>query len=138
MLTYLWNTGDTTISISGLAAGTYTLTVSDTIMCTANFNFEIEQSVSSEVLTKLDVKLDIFPNPTQRSQVLHLKATTEEFGTYHLQVRNMLGQLVAKETWPIYQLEQLGTIKTPDLAGFYFIQLSNEKGQTLVKTFTVH
>ena len=31
--TYLWNTGDTTSSLSGLAAGTYVISVSDTTIC---------------------------------------------------------------------------------------------------------
>ena len=40
--TYLWNTSDTTEDLSGLAIGTYTITVTDTNACT----FEISETVT--------------------------------------------------------------------------------------------
>lgn len=40
---YLWSTGDTTENISGLAAGTYSLTVTDTNSCTQNMSFIVGQ-----------------------------------------------------------------------------------------------
>ncbi len=39
--TYNWNTGDTTQSVSGLGAGTYSYTVSDTNGCLSQSNFSI-------------------------------------------------------------------------------------------------
>ncbi|MEO1628161.1 MAG: lipase family protein, partial [Bacteroidota bacterium] len=41
-ISYLWSTGETTASISGLAAGTYTVTVSDPDACSKEFSFELE------------------------------------------------------------------------------------------------
>jgi gliding motility-associated-like protein len=40
---YLWNTGATTQDISGLAAGTYTVTVTDLNACTVNTNITLVQ-----------------------------------------------------------------------------------------------
>jgi hypothetical protein len=42
-LTYLWSTGATTTSISGLAAGIYTLTVTDANSCSSSFNYTVTQ-----------------------------------------------------------------------------------------------
>ena len=103
----------------------------------ANFSFEIEQSVSSEDFTNLPVMLEVFPNPTSPRRELHLKTTTEEFATYKVHVRNMLGQIIWEDNWPIHQWQQIRTIQAPEQSGIYFIQLSNESGQTKAKRFAV-
>ncbi len=42
--TYLWNTGTTADSITGIVAGTYTLTVTDAALCEATFSYFVSQS----------------------------------------------------------------------------------------------
>lgn len=44
--TFQWNTGATTASISGLAAGTYTLAVADALGCSAEASFDVQPSYS--------------------------------------------------------------------------------------------
>src|SRR5690606_12628449 len=41
---YLWSTGDTSNQISGLATGNYSLTVTDAVGCSAEFNFFLVSS----------------------------------------------------------------------------------------------
>lgn len=50
-LSYLWSTGDTTISISGIAAGDYALTITDGNDCEVNFDFTLDDA-SEIVLTE--------------------------------------------------------------------------------------
>lgn len=53
--TYLWNTGDTTATISNLAAGTYTVDVVDSSGCTAVDSFTIaEPSAIASAITGVD------------------------------------------------------------------------------------
>jgi hypothetical protein len=42
----MWNTGDTTAQITGLAAGTYTATVTDLLGCTQTASFTVNQSTN--------------------------------------------------------------------------------------------
>lgn len=46
---YLWNTGATTLGLSNLSAGVYTLTVTDVNNCSAEFDFDLMASGSPEV-----------------------------------------------------------------------------------------
>ncbi len=48
--TYLWNTGATTFSLSNVAAGTYTVTVTDSKLCTKSFSQTIS-NLSGPVVT---------------------------------------------------------------------------------------
>src|SRR5690606_14203365 len=53
--TYLWNTGATTSSITNVAAGTYTVTVTDSKLCTESFSQTIS-NLAGPVVTVDSVK----------------------------------------------------------------------------------
>jgi gliding motility-associated-like protein len=46
--TYLWNTGSSSQAISGLAAGTYTVTITDNLLCTRSFSVAVGNSGSPQ------------------------------------------------------------------------------------------
>ncbi|HNL05932.1 MAG TPA: SprB repeat-containing protein [Chitinophagales bacterium] len=55
-VTYLWNNGETTASISGLTAGTYTVTVTESATCTAIAIYDVTQPPLMDITcTKTDV-----------------------------------------------------------------------------------
>ena len=49
--TYLWTTGNTSAAISGLAAGTYNVTITDNVNCTATSSVQINQPAALTVTT---------------------------------------------------------------------------------------
>ncbi|MBL7785260.1 MAG: DUF11 domain-containing protein [Chitinophagales bacterium] len=55
-VTYLWNNGETTSSINGLTAGTYTVTVTESATCTAVAIYDVTQPPLMDITcTKTDV-----------------------------------------------------------------------------------
>ncbi|MBL7787277.1 MAG: SprB repeat-containing protein, partial [Chitinophagales bacterium] len=55
-VTYLWNNGETTASISGLTAGTYTVTVTESATCTAVATYDVTQPPLMDITcTQTDV-----------------------------------------------------------------------------------
>lgn len=63
--TFLWSTGATTTTVTGLAAGNYTVTVSDAINCTQMQNVTITQpSVLSLALTPTNISCSDLNNGT--------------------------------------------------------------------------
>ena len=53
-LSFLWNTGDTTAELSGLAAGTYYVTVTDSVLCTATDSILIAEPPAILIEAEVD------------------------------------------------------------------------------------
>jgi uncharacterized repeat protein (TIGR01451 family) len=69
---YLWNTGATTPQLSGLAAGTYTVVVTDANGCSESSTVVVEQvSLATDEPTLLS-KILVWPNPAQDRIMLDL------------------------------------------------------------------
>ena len=60
--TYSWSTGETSSSIENLAAGMYSLTVSDANLCEKEIEFSIE--LLNAIDQVIASSIDIFPNPS--------------------------------------------------------------------------
>lgn len=68
--TYLWDNGATTSSISGLTAGTYTCTVTDSKACTVSKSKNVNQPPLASDDQRLDeqnfdLQANLYPNPNQ-------------------------------------------------------------------------
>ncbi|MEM6964221.1 MAG: gliding motility-associated C-terminal domain-containing protein [Bacteroidota bacterium] len=55
-MSFLWNTGDTTFQVNNLSVGTYTVTATDEVGCTATASATIELSPEG-------IWVDVFPSP---------------------------------------------------------------------------
>jgi hypothetical protein len=72
--TYLWETGATTDSIGGLAAGFYTVTVTDAAGCTKTDSVQVLNRVSIEEIGL--TRLNVYPNPTSGALSIELGLQT--------------------------------------------------------------
>ncbi len=111
--TYLWSNGATTQDISGLPAGTYTVTVtdalSDTLPCFATLDITIEEP--KELLLTLDAvtNVDVMGESTGSIEVLVSEGTpdyrfqwTNEAGTVVDSVQNLYNQPAGDYTLTVW------------------------------------
>lgn len=126
--TYVWSGpggfSATTQDISGLDAGTYTVTVTDDNGCTTTTNFTVNSLVG---VVDLDVvNFNLYPNPS--NGVFNVVMDNADNGTYAIEVTDLDGRIV-------YTASMNGdshTIEMGDKAnGTYMLQVSNEKSRTI-------
>lgn len=77
--TYLWNTGDTTQTITGITAGEYSVTVHDAYGCSATSNIFI---IETEIDENLASQVSISPNPV--SNILYVNINKPLIAEYSI------------------------------------------------------
>jgi len=121
-LTYLWNTGETTPSITISTAGTYTVTVTTSEGCESTASVEATVGIEDAMLTN-GVKL--YPNPaTDEVNIM----TTVPFET--IEVINAIGQSVYKTT---LTQNAITLDVTQYSAGIYYVKLQGDNGMVTKK-----
>ncbi len=91
---YAWDNGGTTATISDIAPGTYTVTVSDATGCVADVVQSVEVENLGVAAGNLEVveNISISPNPTNGFVKINLETVNTE--AISLQVLNVTGQVV--------------------------------------------
>jgi len=117
--TYLWNTGATSSNISGLASGTYSLSITDANMCNVSFEFEVAMtSATTAPLNGLEIKT--YPNPC--TDYLYIRLPEKSAGIeYNFVITDLLG----RELLPLFEpQDQLSRINTASFVpGTYILTL---------------
>lgn len=129
---YLWSNGQTTQTATGIAAGTYSVTVTDSLGChtTASVNVSLVISVASEVHRE---PFTIGPNPF--SDWILLTPTVTTYGRFTVHLVDMQGRVVyaeqmdARGSAPVRI--QVGSIPS----GIYFLKVNTAKGDMTRKLF---
>lgn len=89
----LWNTGQTTATVSGLVAGVYNVTVTDINGCSSTQTVTVDYTIPSLVENIEAVQsLNIFPNPT--SDFVNIQLELNEAVDVRIDIYNMTGQLL--------------------------------------------
>ncbi len=116
---YLWNTGDMTPTITGLASGTYTVTVTDANGCS-----DITQGhiIGMEELN-FARHISLYPNPTAEEVFIDYDFTSEV--DLEVTVVNQLGQVVLRISEPSASSGQLRLEVAEWANGVYNVLFSN-------------
>lgn len=120
---WLWETGDTTASLTGLGPGLYRLTLTDALGCTIAWAIPlIEPDTDCGEET-----VDVFPNPFSEYLAVQTEFVPDESSNWIL--TDAQGQVVARTPLQDFQTR----LNFPDLpAGIYFWQLWHNA--TLIRT----
>lgn len=130
---YLWSDGQTTQSATGLAAGDYSVMVTDINGCTISGSVTVNIFTNTHNLENLTT-FDVSPNPSTGQFVINLDF--EVFEKMDIFVFNTLGQKIIDRNEagkslniPINMNEQIGT---------YFVVIQTERGQAVKKVLIIH
>ncbi len=88
--TYLWSNNATTEDISGLAAGNYTVSITDTNQCTKVETFAVSTTKTNETDNNLIYKL--YPNPTNDN--IFVELNSEELAGSEIKVTDVTGKVI--------------------------------------------
>lgn len=130
-VSYLWNTGATSGSITVSQHGKYWLRVTDANSCVASDTIIIWWPVSAEIISGIDAKIKLFPNPVKNE--LNVWIESEKAETYTLELINPQGLIVRKQQ-TISSDKITDIIKVEDLtSGMYILRISTDKGSGAFK-----
>jgi len=123
--TYAWSDGKTTATNSNISFGTYTVTITDNIGCTASQTFSYT-SLGVDLEAKVSMK--VYPNPANNVSSLNLRVELNERTDAVVSVINVNGEIVAQ----IKKEFTVGVDNTSiDIAslssGIYFVQFVSNK-----------
>lgn len=118
--TYQWSSGDTSANISGLAAGTYFVTITDANGCTLADSVTVGSVTSINESLTLSSHIKLYPNPT--TGILYIEMPEIGFATIF--VLNLLGEIVAQ----MDNVNNSASLKLGKLVeGTYFIKIQTSK-----------
>jgi hypothetical protein len=125
--TWQWNTGDSTATVNGLAAGTYYVTVTDMAHCTRTDSAVVQlvDGINDITLTNIYV----YPNPTQGVLMIENKSAAEKI--MQIQILDISGNTVNE------MQVQNGNVTTINIGeeakGIYFLNIRSQSGRELHK-----
>ena len=126
--TFKWSNDAVTQNISGLTAGTYTVTVVNGNGCERVESFEVQNTTSIKQLEELGLKLQLLNNPAAIGEGAQLRISSPESHQLQLRVFNLAGQMVSAEVINAGIGTTAFDIQDPGVVGIYLIHVSNESG----------
>ncbi len=119
--TYLWSNGGTTAQISGLAAGTYTVTITDGNGCTKISSVTLSGSVGVAQVTDIAL-IKVYPNPSK--DVCNIMIELNRAQNVEMKMFNSLGQQVWSQSEKDFKQGIVPVNVSTLSAAVYTIQLS--------------
>jgi hypothetical protein len=123
--TYDWSTGATGDSIGDLVAGSYTVTVTDSLGCTSEAEFVIDDATS--VLEFGISSLSVFPNPNQG--VFEVSISLESASEVALSLLDARGRQVYQRTLTAASNHAVSLDLSGMAEGVYLLGVQTEQGR---------
>lgn len=117
-LSYIWDTGETTSSLTGISGGEHTVTITGENGCEEIHEINFDQLLSNG--NPKAQELEFYPNPAKSNIVLELPV----FAHYNLDIVDVSGRLMSQTS---FRAEGNYEVDLSEFqAGMYFIQLTND------------
>jgi trimeric autotransporter adhesin len=127
--TYNWSNGANTEDLNNVAAGEYTVTITDANNCSFIQTETVDQPSSIYISGSLG-DLALYPNPGEN--ILYIESNLLTGIAVNVQMFSVDGKIVKSETIiRSFGLIELNTVELP--SGVYFITLKTEKGNSSLK-----
>ncbi len=122
--TYTWSNGESTATVTGLSAGSYTVTVTDANGCAKTESFVVDNLVGITAINNLAAK--VYPNPTTGQFYVELA----QAGTVQVTVTDLTGRVVASAAGEGTRIGlDLGSVS----GGVYFVRIQQGSASAIQK-----
>lgn len=123
--TFAWDNGATTEDLTGVAAGTYSVTITDANGCSHVASGTVLDGPSSIGMNANTIDVNLFPNPAKNQAVLTLNLT--QISDVNVQVVNVTGQVLTSINSADVLNTQFELNMTDWAAGVYFVRITAGK-----------
>lgn len=130
---YNWSNGSSSTNIIGLAAGNYTVTVTDANGCTASQSFTVTMLSSIDGIASVNT-WNVYPNPTNNYATIEIQL--DKTGEAQIELYNATGQMLQTLQSGAANNHLLQLNVTDYAQGMYFVKL-NVNGKIEAKKLVV-
>jgi hypothetical protein len=126
---YRWSNGRTTPLIQNLVGGTYELTITDDLGCTAEFSFVVENLNQISTLDIPGLLLEISPVPQSVQQAILLRFSTDRPRKLSYDLMDLSGKIIQRGLLSLHAGLYMEKIQAPSPPGVYWLRITDEVGR---------